>query len=261
MSWGAVILAGGRVEGELAAALGTEIKAMALVQGETCLTHVVRAVSAVVEQVVVVGPEEIKGAILEAQWVADTGRHIGNARAGVAALSECSKLLVFPSDCPLLSSERIAEFIAACEAKASEPEWMAIGLCEEGAFRREFPEIPCQSVRLKEGRFLAGAYYAVTPAAFANASTTIENLAGSRKSQIGMVFKLGFGVLWRYVFARINIAYGEQKLGNLLGCQAIGITGADPASMVDIDNLEDWKALQLVLERSPIPSDLGSTGR
>src|SRR5690606_14752965 len=160
------------------------------------------------------GPEEIQSAILNAQWVADTGRHIGNARAGVAAVSECSKLLVFPSDCPLLNSQRIAEFMAACDAKATEPDWMAVGLCEDTDFQRDFPEIPFQSVRIKEGRFLAGAYYAVTPAAFARASDMIENLSGSRKSQIGMIFKLGPGVLWRYALGKIDIPYGIKKLGN-----------------------------------------------
>jgi len=176
-------------------------------------------------------------------------RQMSNARAGVEAMPGVDRLLFLPSDSPFLEPDGLRAFMAGVDRRADGDRWLAVGLCSESEFRAEYPEVPTKPIRMKEGRFLSGAYYATSRAAFFTAVETLTTMSDSRKSQLRMVWRFGVATLLKFATGSITLAEGERKVSRLLQGQAFGVLGCDPHGMVDIDTIEDFRAVQEIAAR------------
>lgn len=254
MKWGVVIPAGGRVDTDLARAIGTDRKCLAVVSGRTCLDLVLSACAeAAVGPVAVVTGDDVPREGLPATFVAEKGRQIQNIKAGVEALPEADTLLFLPADAPFLHAEGIRAFVSAIEGRATGPKWLAAGLCEAKAYRRAFPECPKPSLRLKDARWHSGAYFAASRAGFEQAANVIAGFSEDRRSQVKMAVRLGLPNAFKFATGRFSLADGERVLEQVFGCEIHLVPGADPESVVDIDDPKEYaQVLEAAKRYSPI---------
>lgn len=244
-----MIPAGGLVEDPLATAVGTPRKALADIHGKSSLQLVLEAVLEAGfepdEIAVVSGPEVQKATEGRAIWVQEEGRQVQNAWLGVEAIPDAEGILFLPGDAPLLSGEGVREFGRKVFERVKEPggEWFSAGLCPLADWNERFPDWPNPHLRLKDGDFVSGAYYATSRSGFFKGAEIFAELSGSRKSQVKMLWKIGLWPMVRYMMHQVSIHEAEEQLGRVFGGQAIVISDCDPEAMADIDTVEDYEAI------------------
>ncbi len=234
----AVITAGGRVDGPLAEAMQTPIKALARIGGVTMLDSTINAVRGIgIERIAVVGGSEIRSHVnggVRVVGEAESGSE--NLRRALRAWENTSPLLYLTSDMPFVSAAALRSFIDAAPSGA-----LALPLTEYAEFQRRFPGAPPFGITLAGERVVNGGAF-VIPAAGANA---IERLASdffnARKSRVRMARLAGAGLLLRFLFRRLSVATLESRARALLGFAAVAVRGAPPELAYDVDVLEEYQ--------------------
>ena len=248
MKWGVVVAAGGLVKDPLASALGTPRKALAVIQGQTCLERTLEAVKGTgVPDCVTVSGLDVEPQVSFGRLVLEGEGQIENARLALQALGEVEGVLFLPADTPLLSPQMLTAFMQRVDVRidAGSARWLAAGLTTLDEFQAILPRITSQAINLKEGAFLSGALYAASPAAFYNALSVLEKMSNSRKNQLAMLVKLGPWTIVRYLLHRVSVSDAEQRLGRVFDGQAIIVTGCDPRMAADIDDVADYDELRI----------------
>lgn len=251
MRWGCVVAAGGRETGTLARAMGTERKALCEFEGRPSIAWVLDAIrDAGIGACATVSGEDVRPAVHFGAFVSETGGAVDNVAAGLASIRDrCDALLFLPSDAPGLTKAALTQFMASVEERAATGNWLAIGLCSLTAFAAAFPEVPAGALRLREGRFVSGALYAGTPAAFESCLERIRQLRKSRKSQLGMVAQIGLGSAIRFVLGLVDHATAEKKLSQVAGASVILVLDSDPVMALDFDDIQELEALRRCFHR------------
>ncbi|MCH8273796.1 MAG: nucleotidyltransferase family protein [Armatimonadetes bacterium] len=249
--WGAVILAGGREVGDLAAAMGTPLKALAQFAGRPSVSFVLEACrSAGVVRIAVAGDPDVHRALDltgENEMEAEAGTtNLRTARNGVEALNRDGPLLILPCDSPLLTGEHLAHFIESV-AKRLGPEppdkWFAVGLARREEVEREMPGAPNRIIRLQEGQFASGALYAASRAGFETAFVFLEGAGRDRKSQFRLLMRIGLWNALRYVAGRTSLQDAERAGRRILGGRTVVIPDCHPFTTMDFDAVEGWSYL------------------
>lgn len=137
----AVITAGGRVDGEYARAAGTDVKALAVVRGQTMLARTIAALrGAGVKRIAVVGGEGVRRACEASvdEVIPEKPRGSENIIAALRAWPDHREPLIYAtSDMPYVGVEAVADFIVR-----SPEGHFAMSLCAFNAFVERFPEAP-----------------------------------------------------------------------------------------------------------------------
>ena len=252
LTWGVVIPAGGRAPARLAEEWGTEIKALVHLGREPLVTHVVRAVEAAeIGPCAVVGHHDVRDHVLGATWVPEAQGQMPNARAGVEALPEANAILFLPADAPLITPAGLQRFAAAIEARTPDAEgaWFAAGLCRTLDIRAEFHDWPMSCLSLREGRMQSGAYFATSRAGFLAAETLLQQLAGNRRNQLAMAWRIGLGPMLRYLTGRVTLPDAERILTRAMGGPCYVIPDMEPAAVADLDEPGDLARLRAAWDR------------
>jgi hypothetical protein len=196
---------------------------------------------------VVVSGDDVAPHVHYGRLVAEGDRQVENARLAVEALPDADALLFLPADSPLLTGEMLRAFheVVAARVKPEADRWFAAGLTGANEFRKEFPRMATTTINLKDGAFVSGALYAASRKGFFHALSVIEAMSESRKNQVAMLLKLGPGTVVRYLMHRISIADAEERLGRLFEGQAIIVTGCDPRSAADIDDVASYDEIKI----------------
>ena len=241
----AIVLAGGRIDGEYAAAVGSEVKALAPVRGRACGARVVDALLAAewVGRIVVVGPEMVVPALPEGcTWVEESDSAYGNVHAGLNALQpgEGDQVLLCGADVPALTSEALDDFIQRAPLDAD----FCLPVVRRERYLNAFPGSKNLYVRLAEGRFTGGSQYAVQPRAVRENEPILRELVRQRKSQLGMIKTFGLRFIWRLLTGRLTIPELEQRASELTASRCRAVPDCHPELAYDIDTLEDWHYLQ-----------------
>ncbi|ARU42069.1 hypothetical protein CCB80_13335 [Armatimonadetes bacterium Uphvl-Ar1] len=250
--WGLVIPAGGLVKDPLATALGTPRKALAMIGGKTCVERTLHAArEAGFERIAVVSGEDVREVIGDDCFIEERGGQIANAAAGVEALAECEWILFMPADTPFLHAEAINHFVQSVEAKLGDAgaNWFAAGLCPYSAFLEVLPGFEHPHIKLTDGDYMSGAFYATSREGFLNCAKKFEGFSHNRKSQFRMLMQIGIVPMVKYLFHRMSLAEGEAVLGRFFEGSAIVVTDCDPWSMADIDTVDEYQ--RLVNEADP----------
>jgi molybdopterin-guanine dinucleotide biosynthesis protein A len=153
----AIVLAGGRIDGEYAAAAGTEVKALVAVAGRASGARVVEALQGAewVGRVAVVGPESVRASLPEGcEWVPETDSAYGNVRAGLDLLQpeDGAQVLLCGADVPALTPAAVDDFILRSPTEAD----FCLPVVRRERYLEVFPGSSNLYVRLAEGRFTGG---------------------------------------------------------------------------------------------------------
>jgi CTP:molybdopterin cytidylyltransferase MocA len=252
--WHCVIAAGGAAPGEIARATGAKTKAAVDLLGATSLVRVLDACRAVgFASITVVADQDPapNEGLEQGERVVQPGEtNIHSILNGLAGLPDDAPTFLTPCDVPLMQSDHIWRFLDALEARWRETEvgrWFAMGLADEPEVRRRYPDVPYRYIRLREGRFAAGALYASTPTSIRHAARELGIGSKHRKSIARLVLRFGLIGLVRYHFGFISIAEAERRVGEILGGKCFVVTGCDPATTMDFDTLDELRHVERLL--------------
>ncbi len=244
----AVIMAGGRARPELEAVIGTPIRAMALVGGETLLSLVLNALEAGgCSPIVVVG--EVPTSPRYTQ-VDDTGAFVTNLFAALDAAPEAPYLLVSTADLPYLTGESVADFIRGGSAEAAAMgAGIACPVISIDQCNRQFPGVKRTAIKVKEGAYTTGNLMLVRPECLRAQRSRIETAYGARKSPLRLAGMLGFGTIVRMIASQtlsprfLTIPLLQERVSRLLGGPACAYMCRYAEIATDIDRPSDFEAI------------------
>lgn len=245
-NWGLVIPAGGLVKDPLATALGTPRKALAMIGGEPCVVRTLDAAhSAGFWKIAVVSGEDVREVIGDDYFVPEGTGQIENAVAGVEFLEGCERLLFMPADTPFLRPDAIEHFVNGVEKRivGTGDKWFAAGLCPYQEFLGVLPGFEHPHIKLKDGDFMSGAFFATSRAGFFACVDEFKGFSKNRKSQFGMLMKIGLWPMVKYLFHQVSLAEGEQIMGRFFNGTAVVVPDCDPWAMADIDTVDEYQRL------------------
>lgn len=233
----AVITAGGRVDGDFAAAIGTHVKALAPLGSRTLIDAAIGAAREVgVEGIAVVGGPEVRAHCagrVERLLDADADG-VENIRRALAAF-DFSRLLYLTSDLPFVDGAGLADFIARSRGAA-----VTMALASAEGYDAAYPGAPAHVMALGGERFANGSVFTIDR----SARDAVAHLAGrffaARKSTLRLAMLLGPVLCARFALKRLPIAAVEARARAVLGVPARAVRDASPGLCFDVDTLEDW---------------------
>lgn len=243
-----VLPAGGRIEGEFAAAAGAEVKALVELGGECVLEHTLRALREVprVGRMVVVGPEEVRSH--PCSQLADAVLPEGasgpeNILSGLEWLRQESaggradRALVVATDLPFLSRPSLEAFLEACPPEAD----ICVPVTERREFEAHFPGLEEEYVRLRDGEWSTGCVFLVNPQYLVEGRQHFERIFRARKSQVGMGLLLGPVFVARFLLGRLSVPLIQERCCGLLRCTVRAVMPGPPELVLDLDELKDFR--------------------
>jgi CTP:molybdopterin cytidylyltransferase MocA len=234
----AAITAGGRVEGELAATLGTQVKALARVGPATLLdAAVVAAREAGATRIAVIGGAEIRAyAPANVDEIIDEsadGRE--NIRRAIAT-GASDALLLLTSDLPFIDGPSLRDFLDRCgEAD------VALPLARAQDYERAYPGAPPHITRIGKERFANGSAVFFAPQVAPRVLEVAGKLFEARKSLFRMATLLGPALLVRFALGALDVGHVEARAQSLLGIRARAIRNAAPGLCFDVDTADDYR--------------------
>ncbi|MGV3722331.1 MAG: NTP transferase domain-containing protein [Actinomycetota bacterium] len=237
-----ILMAGGRISGDYAAAAGATVKALVSVGGEPIVRRVARVLRETrgIGRVCVVGPDEVRDAVAGlCAWSPETGSALGNFKAGLEHLQPAgdSRLLLCGTDVAALKAAALEDFIQ--RAPEAGDIWMPV--VHRDPFEARFPDGRWVYVPLADGHFTAGSQFLVRPRAVLENLPLIESLFERRKSQVAMAGKLGLPFLFKLLTRRLRVHELEARASTLTGCRCRAVLDCHPELAFDIDNLAEWR--------------------
>ena len=234
----AAITAGGRVEGPLAAAMGTRIKALAPIGGARLVDRSIEAARAAgAKRVIVIGGKEIRahceGRVEEI--VSETSQGRENLRLAIEAAGN-EALLLLTSDLPFVSSDAAHDFLE--RAHGSD---LALPLATEDDYLRAYPGAPPHVTRVGRERVANGSVAYLAPGVGSKVLEIAQRLFDARKSIPRMATLLGPALLLRFVTNRLEIEHIERRAQSVFGIDARAVRDASPNLCFDVDTLEDYR--------------------
>ncbi len=233
----AAITAGGRVEGELAKAMGTTIKALAPIGATTPLELAISGARAAgATRVVVIGGAEVRarvGAMVD-EVIDESPSGRENIARAIGA-SEDSALLLLASDMPFLSDDAVRAFTE--RARESD---VALPIAEAYDYERTYPGAPPHATKLGRERIVNGSIVYFGPGIAPRVLEVSEKLFEARKSLLRMAMLLGPALLARFALGQLRIDHVEARATQIFGIRARAVRGSDPGLCFDIDDARDY---------------------
>ena len=244
-----VVLAGGKNTPEMAAATGTENRALTPIGPRTMLDYVVSALDAAPS----VGRIFVVGDVPESDlYTAVRGQNtlLENLLAGLAAAGDQERVLVSTSDIPFLTPAALEDFISRAAATGAD---LCCSYVPLTACTQKYPEMKRTAIQLAEGRFTLGNVMLVNPRFLVQHQETIAEAYAARKSPSQMARLLGVGLLARLLGAQmlpplLSVGTLEAAVSRILGgIRAVGICSAYAEIGTDVDKPEDIAAARRIL--------------
>lgn len=246
-----VVLAGGRNSPAMAAATGTENRALTPIGTRTMLDYVVSALS----EAPSVGEIFAVGTVPQSKrYTQVAGREtlLENLLAGLEAAGGGERVLVGTSDIPFLTAEAAEDFIVRASALGADLccSYVPLAVC-----LRQYPEMKRTAVKLAEGRFTLGNMMLINPKFLQTRQEAISAAYDARKSPVQVARLLGPGLLARLLGAQLlapgllPVAALEAAVSRALGGRAAGVCSAYAEIGTDVDHPEDVAIARRLLER------------
>jgi len=234
----AVITAGGRVTGAFAAAIGTDVKALAPFGNALLIDRAIVALrSAGIADIAVVGGDVVAAHVAGpgVRVIAEAGDGAANVQLALDAWSD-GELVFLTSDLPFVDGASLRALIDASAAFD-----LTMPLASGAAYDAAFPGAPPHVTTLGNERVANGSAFVMTAAGRAAVRAVAAPFFNARKSALAMARLLGPGLLLRYALRRLRIADIERGACRGLGVRAAAVRDASPLLCYDIDTLDDYR--------------------
>jgi GTP:adenosylcobinamide-phosphate guanylyltransferase len=234
-----VITAGGRIDGEFAAAAGTDVKALVRVAGETMLQRAIDALRAAdVDQIAVVGGPEVRAACAAAveRFVDESPSGSENLLRALRAWPDDERLLYATSDLPYVNAVAIRDFLARVGHGT-----LAVALTEFADFAERFPGAPPFGIRLGGERVVNGGLFSIPHGATEKLAAVATRFFEVRKKPWRMAGLVGPAVLIRFLSGRLRVADLETMALHVLRVPAQALRGCAPELAFDVDTIVEYR--------------------
>jgi CTP:molybdopterin cytidylyltransferase MocA len=234
----AAITAGGRVEGDLAEAFGTPVKALAPFRGGALVDAAIASARACgARRVAVIGGDAVRrhcGARVD-EVVPESADGRENIRKAIET-GAGEALLLMTSDMPFVTADALAAFLDAAAGGD-----VALPLATADAYERAYPGAPPHVTKLGRERVANGSVVYFGPGVAPRALDAAQKLFAARKSLVRMAALLGPALLARFALGTLRIEHVEHRARTLLGVEARAVRDASPALCFDVDTLADYR--------------------
>lgn len=239
MSFAAVITAGGRVEGEFAREIGTDVKALAPFRGATFLDRTIAALrEAGAGRIAVVGGRDVRAACAGSvdRVIDESADGAENLRRALRAWSNGEPLAYLTSDMPFIDACALRAFLSSTPEDA-----LAMPLTEFRDFESRFPGAPPFGITLAGEKVVNGGAFLIP----AGCADRIERFAtrffDARKSPLGMARLTGPAFLLQFLCKRLTVAKLEAHAQRLLDVRAVAVRRSPPELAYDVDTYEEYR--------------------
>jgi molybdopterin-guanine dinucleotide biosynthesis protein A len=241
----AILPAGGYIEPEFAAQVGTNCKALIRFGDETILERTIRALrdTGRVGRIVLSGTDEVLAS--DAAKLVDKAVKAGRSgpesilfalKTLLAEPDPPKKVVVLTTDLPFLTPKLLTDFIDACPKDVD----VCMPLITKGQYMSRFPHSSATFIPLKDDTWTAGNTYLMDVQALQNSMPHLEAVFKVRKSKLGMAKLLGPVFLYKFIRKQLTIPMVEAKLKQILGCTGSPVLNCAPELAYDIDDHEDY---------------------
>lgn len=246
LTFDAILPAGGLIEPEFAAKVGTSNKALIKLDGKTILERTILALRATgrVGRIVVAGNDEVKQS--ESAKLADrvvSSGHSGPSsilnglKALLAEKDPPSKVVVVTTDLPFLTPTLLTDFIDSCPKHMD----LCLPLVTKSQYQARFPHSSSTFIQLQDDTWTAGNIYLIDVKALEKSMPHLERVFLARKSKIGMAKLLGPVFLYKFLRKQLTVPMVEAKLKEMLGCTGAPVLNCAPELAYDIDAYDDFE--------------------
>jgi len=254
-AYAAVALAGGALEDDFRDA-GYDVvnKAYLTIGDSTMLERVLRALhgaSSVARIRCVTQAEPFRSAFGDAgamgiEVVPPGDDLIESVLAGFEGLDPSAMVLACATDIPLATSAAIDGFARKASGVSCD---VGYGYVSRTAHERAYPQIRHTWVRLREGTFCGSGISVLRAGAVAPLAASLRKIVAARKSPLRLASLISPWLILRLLVGTVGIPELEQRGSRILGVQARGILADDPALAVNVDRLEDLKAVEAIVNK------------
>lgn len=249
MKVNAVVLAGAPNNGQLQEANSEKWEATIPIHGKPMVNYVIEALqkSARIENLVVVGPLEIKDVLPPGVALVESGDNLtDNIFRAVDALGHDNKILLVTSDIPFVHAEVIDDFIDRCGELVGDVYYPVIS---KEANQQVYPETVRTYFTLKEGSFTGGNVILASPQAITDSRWVMDEIICKRKKPWKLIRMLGFVFIIKFFAKRLSLRELEQRVSELLGYTGVVIISPYPELGTDVDKPSDLNlALRIIAD-------------
>ena len=238
-----VIPAGGEIDAEFAARIGSPYRALAPLglNRTPLLQHVVSALRDAVPdaRVICVAPDAIRPAVTGVDvWLPAGASGPENMRLGLRHARQDRPALLCASDLPLMTVQGVQKFVAACRADAQ----VVVGLVRADDYKAAFPGAPpSEFTALPEtGPVTLGGLFQLRPDLLTRRSQLFDKMFSARKSPWQVAGIAGPRLLWQLATKTLTLAAVVHRAENLLGGPVHVVLNTNPSLAYDTDNLYDY---------------------
>jgi len=243
-----IVLAGGRASPELAAQIGTPVRALGRFQGRPLIEIVVDALRAAqpAAPITVVGDVPDRACC---KRVPDQGGFVANILAGLALHRDADWALFVSADLPFLTGEVIERFVSEALA-ASAGAQVVYPIVAVAACYARYPGIKRTTVRLREGEFTGGNVMLARPSFFLDRQALLADAYAARKRPVRLAAMLGAGTVARLLFSQLvspralSVEELERRVGRFVRADVRALISASPELATDLDRPSDFAAAE-----------------
>lgn len=252
----AIILAGGKIEEDLAAHTKEKAKAFIRINGKYMVEYVIDALreSEKIKQVILVSdlnltPESVKEKV---DKCVESGKSmIETLINGVNAAVDrhACPLLVLPCDIPLIDKYCAEEFLDNAPALYEQKNAKIVyGIIEKQNYIKKFPSMKRTYMKLKDGTFCGTGFFYIDVETAKGLKGIFEKITALRKKPWRAVSMLGFFTIIKLLTKQLAIKDLEEKAERFLGCASKALILQNPASAVNVDKVEDLVEVERILK-------------
>ncbi|WFL77174.1 NTP transferase domain-containing protein [Altererythrobacter arenosus] len=244
----ALVLAGTRPGGDpLAHELGVPHKGLIEFGGEASLARVVAALRQAGAARIAVscdeaGPIARLALDLGAETLPAARGPSGSALAALAAMG--APMLVTTSDHALLRPEWVRQCLRDTPGDAD----LGVMLAERAVIERAVPGSQRTFLKFADGQWSGCNLFFLRTDRAKEAMLLWNRLEQDRKQPWRMAFRIGIGMLLRYLTGGLSMANAIERVGKRIGIEARLVSAEDGLAAVDVDKMRDVELVRSLVE-------------
>ncbi|MFH1454203.1 MAG: nucleotidyltransferase family protein [Armatimonadota bacterium] len=246
MQTAAVILAGGKIEEDLAGHTRIKSKAFINIESKYLVEYVIDALkeSPYVSRIVLVSDKDSTPKFLRDKVdinVDGGGTMIDSLLNGLKEVDDWPKVLVVPCDMPIISKDSVKEFLDKAGVK---PAQIIYGIVKKEDYIKKFPGMTRTYLSLKDGVFCGTGFFLLEPRAVRKIKSGLDEVARLRKTPWKLITSLGIKTIFKFLTKQLSIRDLENKAYELFSVSARAVILERPESAVNVDKLDDLERVK-----------------